>query len=55
MYLYNCICLISVVMSSEEDGADRWSTSLLKSDTVRFVFGHLNVGNSNLNQKQTQK
>ncbi len=25
------------------------------SDTVRFVFGHLNVGNSNLNQRQMQK
>ncbi len=30
------------VKSFEEDGATGWSTTLWKSDTVRFVFGHLN-------------
>ena len=38
-------------MFSVEDGADGWSTTLWKSDTVRFVFGHLNVGNSNSQSK----
>jgi len=33
-------------MSSEDDRVDGWSTTLWKSDTVRFVFGYLNVGNS---------
>ena len=32
-------------------GAEGWSTTLWKSDTVRFVFGHLNVGNSNSQSK----
>ena len=43
------------MMFSEEDRAAGWSTTLWKSDTVRFVFGHLNVGNSNLNQRQMQR
>ena len=38
-------------MSSEVDGAVGQSTTLWKSDTVRFVFGHLNVGNSNSQSK----
>ena len=45
----------TAAMFSVEDGADGWSTTLWKSDTVRFVFGHLNVGNSNLNQRQMQR
>ena len=34
-------------MSSEGDGASGRSTTYWKSDTVRFVFGSLNLGNSN--------
>ena len=40
-------------MSSEDDRVDGWSTTLWKSDTVRFVFDLLNVGNSNLYSKTT--
>jgi len=35
------------VMSYERDGVEWRSTTLRKSDTVRFVFGSLNVGTSN--------
>ena len=38
-------------MPSEDDGASGRSTTLWKSDTVRIVFGHLNVGNSNSQSK----
>jgi len=41
-----CHLPMVAVISFEEDGAARWSTTLWKSDTVRFVFGYLNVGNS---------
>ena len=30
----------------EKGGVNLWSTTYWKSDTVRFVFGDLNVGNS---------
>ena len=40
-YLCSCILPIAVKMSFEEDGAVGWSTTLWKSDTVRFVFGLL--------------
>ena len=33
---------VMTVLLSEDDGVDGWSTTLWKSDTVRFVFGHLN-------------
>ena len=33
-------------MRTEVRGAAGWSTTLWKSDTARFVFGYLNVGNS---------
>jgi len=46
---------IAAVMRSEESGADGQSNTWWKSDTVRFVFGHLNVGNSNTHQRQTQR
>ena len=43
------------VMSPEDDGADGRSTTLWKSDTVRFVFGSLNLGNSTLVQRHMQR
>ena len=46
---------LAAVMSSEDDGVGGWSTTYWKSDTVRFVFGDLNVGNSNPNQRQMQR
>ncbi len=45
----------TAAMFSVEDGVNGRGTTLWKSDTVRFVFGHLNVGNSNLNQRQKQR
>ena len=36
------------MMSSEEDRAAGWSTTLWKSDTVRFVFDSLNYHNQTL-------
>ena len=53
--ILHCIGPLAAGMSSEGDGAGGRSTTYWKSDTVRFVFGHLNVGNSNLNQRQTQR
>ena len=38
-------------MSSEDDGAMGRALHCGISDTVRFVFGHLNVGNSNSQSK----
>ena len=46
---------LAAVMSSEGDGATGRSTTYWKSDTVRFVFGDLNVGTSNPNQRQMQR
>ena len=42
---------VTATMSFENDGADGWSTTLRKSDTVRFVFDYLNVGNSRSQSK----
>ncbi len=39
------------MMSSEDDRADGWCTTWWKSDTVRFVFDYLNVGNSSSQSK----
>ena len=36
-------------------GQNTSATTWRKSDTVRFGFGSSNVGNSNFNQRQTQK
>ena len=36
---------VTATMSFENDGADGWSTTLRKSDTVRFVFDYLNYHN----------
>ena len=46
---------ITATISSEDDGADGQSTTLWKSDTVRYVFDCLNLGNSTLVQRQMQK
>ena len=40
------------MMFSEEDRAAGWSTTLWKSDTVRFVFGLFELPQSNLVQRQ---
>ena len=42
-------------MSSEGDGVGWRSTTYWKSDTRRFVFGGLNVGNSDPCQRQQQR
>ena len=56
-YYYLCKCYLPMVagMRTEVCGAAGWSTTLWKSDTVRFVFDSLNVGNSTLVQRQLQR
>jgi hypothetical protein len=41
----------SATMSFQEDGVNGRGTTLWKSDTVRFVFDYLNVGNSRSQSK----
>jgi len=43
------------VISSEEDGAAGWGTTLWKSDTVRFVFELFELPQSNLDQRLSQR
>ena len=47
--------LYAAMMSSEGDGVGGRSTTYWKSDTRRFVFGGLNVGNSDPCQRQQQR
>ena len=46
------ICLLRLGFTLRCEEPARWSTTYWKSDTVRFVFGGLNVGNSYPYQKQ---
>ena len=46
------VLLNVAAMSFVEDGVDEWNTTLWKSDAVRFVFGYLNLRNSNPVQRQ---
>lgn len=46
--LYLCICLPHASALGRDN-------DILESDTLRFVFGSLNVGNSTSNQRQMQR